>query len=534
MYKYLFVFLMTLIPAIAQAQIVNTDLIDSQSELDYLLESGQIDPEQYRILDEFFSVYFNQESPELNSLASEIENQIVVDSQPDFVSGESLETSNKKYFQTAVTYKIYQKFADNFSYRQLFSIRGAVGTDLQYLLVTEKKDHAGDFFFRERWFRFEQNKYTLEAGNYYPDWGLGVTAGYHSDFLDKSGNPMYQSILYPYLSRYNGLRLEYNARLNPIVMLSYDRTSNLRGRLLAIGLNYNLTYFEFGLLCNYHNLDNLNSGNNFSQLLIGGYFQWNKNDYEIEAEISESKLKNWAGIITFQKKQEWGQFILQGWNYPSGYRNPYGGGKANSDYRTVDLEDTDISYRSRQNGEYGFLSRTDYKFNSYHKFSVTANYWQDAGQEKKFRIRFSDHFSLAKTWKSKVTLLYGDDNLNEGYGYRQHLRIDLMHSKRGSSNFRISAEFKRVFYSYGRRDYLRAEMKFSRRFSERVSASIKISRLDSDLLDGQPGYWFIYLEESIRFGKYARIRVVLDSKESKRYNLINSARINLQITMAAY
>ena len=272
---------------------------------------------------------------------------------------------------------------------------------------------------------------------------------------------------------------------------------------------------------------------NLRNLFWGGYLNWNKSDYEIEAEISGAKLKKYAGIISLAKKQEWGKIQLQGWNYPLGYVNPYGGGRANSDYRTVELDSTDISFHSRQNGEYGILSRTDYKFNSRHAVSVTGNYWRDGGLEKKYRLRLADNLRLSKNINGKLTLLYGDDNLDEDYGYRQHVRIDLTHTVRTRNSLRLSAEFKRIFYSYGRRDYLRAEVKYSRRFSENISSSIKISRLDSDLIDGQPGYWFVYLEEDVGFGQRFRVRVLLDSKEGRHYNLINSARINLQITMVA-
>ena len=428
---------MTLIPAIAQAQIVNTDLIDSQSELDYLLESGQINEEQYRMLDEFFSIYFGSSTILSGVMAGEIENQVIIDS-----ITESIVKEQTDRWHSAVSYRHYHKFTDDYSYRQMFTMRGDHNSDLQYYIVSEKKEPDSDYYFRERWIKYRRDKYSLELGNYFPEWGLGVTAGYHSDFLKKADNPEFQSILYPYLSRYNGFRFEYESRISPRIMLSYDRSHDYRGRLLAVGANYTLSNLKLGFLGNYHNLDNLNNGNKYTQFILGGYLNWNKSDYEIEAEISGAKLKKYAGIISLAKKQEWGKIQLQGWNYPLGYVNPYGGGRANSDYRTVELDSTDISFHSRQNGEYGILSRTDYKFNSRHAVSVTGNYWRDGGQEQKYRLRLADNLRLSKNICGKLTLLYGDDNLDEDYGYRQHVRIDLTHTVRTRNSLRLSAEFK--------------------------------------------------------------------------------------------
>ena len=512
----------------AQAQIVNTDLIDSQSELDYLLESGQIDREQYRLLDEYFSIYAGPRTVLSRAITDEIEEQITADS-----LAESVEEPKPDRWHSAVSYRHYQKIADDYSYRQMFTLRGDYNSDLQYYMVTEKRGTDGDYYFRERWIKFRRDIYSVELGNYYPEWGMGLTTGYHSDFLDKSDNPEYQSALYPYLSRYNGLRCEYESSLHPLVLLSYDRSKYYRGRLLAVGMNYNLADLQVGLLGNYHNLDNLNSGREFSQLVVGGYLYWNNSDYKIESEISGAKFQDFAGILSLSKKQKWGQILFQGWNYPLGYINPYGGGRANSDYRTISLDSTGIEYHSRQNGEYGILSRTDYKFNSRHTASVTGNYWRDGGQEKKYRLLLADNIKLTENIAGRFTVLFGDDNLNDDFGYRNHVRLDLTYTQRGVSNLRLSAEFKRVYYSYGRRDYLRTEIRYGRKFSDYSSASVKISRLDSDLLDGQPGYWLVYLEEDIRFADRVRVRVLLDSREGKRYNLINSARINLQITVVA-
>ena len=264
MYKFLIVFFVTLIPAIAQAQIVNTDLIDSQSELDYLLESGQINEEQYRMLDEFFSIYFGSSTILSGVMAGEIENQVIIDSITESITKEQIDR-----WHSAVSYRHYHKFTDDYSYRQIFTMRGDYNSDLQYYIVSEKKGSDSDYYFRERWIKYRRDKYALELGNYFPDWGLGVTAGYHSDFLEKADNPEYQSILYPYLSRYNGFRFEYKSRISPIVMLSYDRSHDYRGRLLAVGSNYTLSNLKLGFLGNYHNLDNLNNGNKFAQFILG-------------------------------------------------------------------------------------------------------------------------------------------------------------------------------------------------------------------------------------------------------------------------
>jgi len=163
--------------------------------------------------------------------------------------------------------------------------------------------------------------------------------------------------------------------------------------------------------------------------------------------------------------------------------------------------------------------------------SISGNYWSDAGEEGKIRLKFSERFNISNSFQTELTYLWGDDNIGGVYGDRQHLRLDLFYGGSMKKRFRLSGELKRVYYSYGRRDYFRAELKAAYPLSENLNSIVKISRIDYDMIDGSPGYWFIYLGERITFGDHIYLRAVIDSREGKEYNLIDSARFNLLITL---
>jgi hypothetical protein len=162
---------------------------------------------------------------------------------------------------------------------------------------------------------------------------------------------------------------------------------------------------------------------------------------------------------------------------------------------------------------------------------MDANYWRDAGAEKKVRARLSDKIRLGNTLEGVITFLWGDDNLHRDYGNRQHLRFDLFYREKPLLSLRFGLQAERVYYSYGRRDYLRGELKAAFPIGESALSKVKISRIGYGSDRALPGYWLIYLSEDLRLGENVLLRVVLDSREGDEYNLLNSARFNLQITL---
>ena len=146
-------------------------------------------------------------------------------------------------------------------------------------------------------------------------------------------------------------------------------------------------------------------------------------------------------------------------------------------------------------------------------------------------MKISEQFKLSNQFKTELTYLWCDDNIGGDYGHRQHLRIDIFYRGSLKNRLRISGELKRVYYSYGRRDYIRAELKGIFPIADKINSIVKFSRIDYDMTDGSPGYWLIYLSENIQFGDHIYLRAVMDSREGQKYNLIDSARFNLLVTL---
>ncbi len=521
---------------------IDTYLIDSQSELDYLYESGQIDLEQFLLLDEFFATRYYGGSSDLDDMAQVLSAQseypfigldslLFTDDHLELISSEPAYSAFLQKLKFRLAYRLYQNVASDDSRRQLVTLSGRPAKKIDYYFEAEKNQESGDFFFRKRGLRMISGDLKMEFGNFIPNRSMGVTLGHHGGFLNKDENPTYESALFPMMGRYNGISLEYNSTFAPTLILSYDRSKNMRGRLAAFGCDLVRKNMRFGLLGQYHYLENWETGSDYSNFIAGTYVEYSSGDYKFQGEISENEMRYFAWIFQADRKFAYGSFSLSGWNYHKGYINPYGGGKANSDYVTLEIGQTGLQYRSRQNGEWGILIRSKYDVYNAHSIGMDANYWRDGGSEKKIRARVSDKIQLGHTLEGVITYLWGDDNLDLDYGQRQHLRLDLLYRKNPLLNLRLSLQAERMYYSYGRRDYLRGEMKAIFPIGNSVFSTIKISRVNYHSDRDLPGYWLVYFSENLMLGKNISLRAVLDSREGQEYNLLNSARFNLQLTL---
>jgi hypothetical protein len=539
--KYYLIVLLLCCPLVVRAALIDTYYPDSQPELDYLFESGQIDLEQYKLLDEYFSslpFMSGNEIARLNDLLSiwvdyldtTLTSQQYQELQ-DEISPKHASIKIPEEFKSSISYRIYQDLSEDKSHRQLMSFRGEFKNHFIYYIEMEKNVKSGDFYFLRRNLTLRLGQTELELGNYLPDWGMGVTLGYHSEFLAKSDDHRFKSIMFPAKGRFNGIRFQYNGKFKPHLLFSYDRSKKYRGQLIAVGSDYQSDKFTIGLMNSYYQLDNYSKEKRYEDLIVGSHFRWTSGKYKLQAEISESDLKYIAWNFQINRKYDSGKFSLFAWNYNSGYLNPFGAGRANSDYRTTYDEDSIFSYRSRQNGEWGIFTQSGWKIMSGHNLGISANYWRDGGAEEKVRSRFSDRFVLSGSLDAMITYLWGDDNLDKDYGDRQHLRLDLIYSDRPWTRLRFTTEVKRIYYTSGRKEYLRAELKATFPISAAIKSSLKISRIDSDLGDGAPGYWFIYFSEEIVFTNGLIARIIFDTREGEKYDLLRSARFNVTLTL---
>ena len=515
------------LPSQIFASLINTYWLDSESELQYLFESGQIDLDKYLLFDELFSLPQYFDSLALNEIVRSVEDLSGLDAVAldSLIHEFEMRTQKPQLFDRLsmqFSYRYYQDFDRNRFSREYIYLTGNYDKSIEYDFQMERSYSQRDLYFRKRRISFLKGSFAVDLGNFYPRWGQGITVGYHSRFLDKDNNRVYRSILYPRLGRFNGLQLSFKSdAVSSALILSHDRTPDQNGSLAAIKLAYSFKRNRIGLIGNYHHLKNEQNNSEYDDLVAGIYGDFRFNRYQFQAEISEYQSDYFAYYMQLSRSYSRGRFRLAAWNYPAGYINPYGAGRANSDYRSVSIEDTEIEYRSRQNGEYGWLLNNSLELSPATRLSTDINFWRDGGKEEKLRGRWLIQYQFSRFLDLRLTYLWGDDNLSENYGRRDHYRCDLIWREYGKVYFRVGTEFKRVFYEYGRRDFVRVETSLRWRLSKSVNTSMKFSRIDSDLTDGEAGHWLIYLGEELSLSSNIFLKATLDTREGKTYNLID-------------
>ncbi len=522
-------------PLVASGQMVNTIVLDSHEELEYLFQSGQIDAEQYRVLDELLNSmpvtqrYFHDDlmrsvRQQNEFLEIDLEDTIEVEAAEDHQDGWLTG------FDSRVKFRLYHDLDQKSPYREYFSYSGNSEQNLSLYIEAERHENWNDYYLRRRHLDFRRNRFKISAGNFAPDWGMDVSLGYPADILHKSDDPLYQSVLFPSRGRYNGLMISHSSNYNPTILFSYDRSRSNRSRLAAGMFDYGNQDFHGGLLVGIFRLDDPGAGNQFDSYITSGYLALTRGKTSFESEFSLIDIKYPAFNAELSSRYERAGIRIMAWNYHRGYVNPYGSGRANPDSRRIYIDSNELNYTSRHNGEYGLLLRTDIYDMHGHNPQIMANYWRDGIEEEKVRIRMVDRYAISSRIDAMLTYLWGNDNLDDaGYGDRQHIRVDLNYKPARRLRFRISAEARRVYYSYGRRDYLRGEARFAFPIDDDISVWFRFSRIDNDLADGSRGYWLIYLGENMALGDSFYLRVSMSTREGIKYNMIKSARLNLQI-----
>jgi hypothetical protein len=153
------------------AALINTYWLDSETELQYLFESGQIDIEQYLLLDELFSLPQHFDSAQTENILQSLKDL----SDIDYLQIDSLITRKQKKphslwsnIRTRFSYRYYQNLDDNISNRELIYFSGDVDQRIEYDLQLEKSDDQRDLYFRRRSLSYENKNWHIQLGNFYP------------------------------------------------------------------------------------------------------------------------------------------------------------------------------------------------------------------------------------------------------------------------------------------------------------------------------------------------------------------------------
>jgi hypothetical protein len=387
--------------SLSPAQLVSSEIYETEEDLQEGLESGALTFDQYlELLDmirnkvapasgETEKLYF---IPDINSIDI---HQVETQSQNidlDLRVDSFLDTGNRtssRIVSGKVAWRVYQKFQDDKELENSFLCEVGNGRNIIAHIETDHSADisgswltSGDLEVRRRYVTILLPRYSVKAtlGNFDKRIGLGLNIGYHSlmGYTTQSGLNRKDSFLYPTHGRYNGLLAE--SRIDPVSITAFyskNRFEQIDDRIGAVDLAWLSDNAAVGLCLSKGELKNIVSKNIQSDNCQSLHFNIKSKLLRLSGEYAllSNRKSGWAFELYSSRRKY--SFDLAGWRYEDDFIHPFGGGISNADYESIYLEIIDYQYRARQAGERGVLFTSRYNLADKLDFYFLCNQWRE-------------------------------------------------------------------------------------------------------------------------------------------------------------
>ncbi len=347
-------------------QQLSNDIFPSEDELLEALNQGEIDNEQYLILQEIFTegiseknIHLLEEIPYLHKLLiKDIKDYSTYQKeQLDYISS----FPKRKIEKGSFTYKYYQKFNENEDARYRLKAEYKFNSSWQFDLRLQKEYSSNErIVHRSLYYQGTSEIINyLFLGNYSKKIGLGTVFGYRGKLLDFSDNIDDESFLFPDYGGKNGFLLNLgNKKYNTIIFTNVVRDNRhlfrtIGGSIKRVAESLTLQpVLSVTRLSNRGNsiyVDDFKTGINISKK-----YKENKNEIEFTFQngIKESFAVVTEGEVNFRKTFK---VTYSFWNYANDYLDLESGSKSGSLRRNNELNEIDYSFSSRRTGQRGGL-----------------------------------------------------------------------------------------------------------------------------------------------------------------------------------
>ncbi len=347
-------------------QQLSNDIFPSEDELLEALNQGEIDSEQYQILQEIFiegisekNIYLLEEIPYLNkfSVKNLKDYSIYQKEQLDYISS----FPKRKIKNGDFIYKYYQKFNENEDARYRLKARYKFNSSWQFDLRLQKEYSSNERIVHRSLYYQSTNGIMnyLYFGNYSKKIGLGAVFGYRGKLLDFSGNIDDESFLFPDYGGKNGFLLNLgNKKYNTIIFTNVIRDYEHLFRTIGGSIKQESESYTLQPILSVTRLSNRESSVYVDDYKTG--INLSKKYKEISNEIEfiyqygikQSFAVVAEGEINFEKSFD---ATYSFWNYANDYIDLESGSKSGLLRRSIELNEIDYSFSSRRTGQRGGL-----------------------------------------------------------------------------------------------------------------------------------------------------------------------------------
>ncbi len=522
------------------AQVISPEFYQTEEDLLDGLNQGELTFDQYLELLDLMQRKIDLSSVdsqeviqipdlELSDLKDSTVNQLEQEKLSAFLKP-SIKT--EKEFQGEVVWQFQQRFSEDKLTKNYFNLTTTVNKNLSFNLEAQNQTNQTEIRRRSLQYFISSQKLHVILGNFQRKFGKGVNIGnrtylnYSSDSTLSAPN----TFLFPLFTRYNGIFLNHqNEKFIPSVFYSENRFGVYQDRIVAGEFLLQIKKFKIGPIFSWQRIsDKSYRFQNHCGSIFGEY---QDKTFNLSGEVAFLDRGAQGGVGEFSLTKE--KYSLRGifWSYSADFIYPPSGGNSNPDYELIDLENLNLSFRSRQAGENGIYLNSVIKITPRLFTEGAFNQWKDGGSLlNKNKFRLGIRYLFTPQFSAKI-LNYNEDFNPAGEGEKINTtRFVGRYEFREDWDLQLRASFKRKTELNDNTDLGDLQLIFY--FPAWKNSLIKcgIKYTDFDFSQAHDSRFDFYLEERLKLDRNLFILAQYVSKNYTDDNLtdVQNLRIRLE------
>jgi len=515
-----FIFLISILTFSSHAQLISTEIYETEEDLREGLELGLLTFDQYLELLDMIQSKLYPASEEADKLffvpdVSSVDvSQIKLKDQDVDLNqkiGSFLADGKKEgrpLFSGKLAWRLYEKFqeeGETESYllceitnrdRMIWRIEAD-----QEVNSSEAVLSRGNLRVRKRFIKFLLPQYSSEVilGNFDKRIGLGLNVGYHPliGYTSTSDLKSEDTFLYPALGRYNGIYGESELKsFSVLVFYSKNKREEIENRIGAFDLSFVIKNMQVGFCLSEGELKNIENKNVFKDDCKSLHFDLKLKPIKFSGEYALlSDQKSGLAFDLYSHRKPY-SFDFSWWRYEDDFIHPHGGGISNPDYETINLEDIDYQYRSRQAGERGVFFKSRYRILDELSLNFSYNQWRERSYlSDKMKFRVGAGYKFSPSFSFTFYQLWTDYDVEDEEIDRKTSSLNLFFSPHYNWDFNLIANYR----STTNKDYGDLRLKIMTQALSPFDLVLWLKYNDPNFTHSSDGYLSFHIQEKVQF-----------------------------------
>lgn len=359
--------------------------------------------------------------------------------------------------------------------------------------------------------------WKIVLGNFQPRFGLGVNVGYRAylNFSSENSLEAENTFLFPLWTRYNGIYTNYQRRnVLTSIFYSHNRFGSYKDQAGGAALQKRWRNVAISPIFSYQEISR--PDDKFVSRALSLYAKLFLPYSEISAEFAlTGKEEKGAVVEAFFWQARKYDLHLSFWSYSQNFLHPLSGGKALPDYRSVELEDLGLAFRSRQAGETGMYFSWAASPNPRTRLELAYQQWKDGNSFlNKNKARIGLGLWLRKNLEVRLKQYWEDDNLRASFPEAKTTSVVATYLFSRDTKLQFRMNWRNSLLAQENNNSTWEEVIFYFPVKERFGSKFRIRYRDVDISSGANSSWNFYLSENV---KAAENVILIAEFVSKQY-----------------